>query len=545
MPKANIKLIFLTFLTLTYLWATGCTGPEEKKSQLIEEATSLRAQGKTVAALAILEGLTESYPNDAAILQSIGQIYSEQGDPTMAAFFLEQAYKQSPDDIELLYQTYLAFKAAKQPTGLLLENLAERDPNAMPPEMWIELGQHLKAQNKTQAALDAYLKGVNPDQATPPANTAAAIGQLFIALENMPQAERWLTIAAESDSPDALTALFGLLEIKLRNKDWEGAENSLTRLDKQFPGAVDASEFASARTELADWRKAQAALQAELKQTAQTTEKTASPESVNETTTSETSGKAAIIEDLNAAEAMANLPAIEVETEEKTAIEDTGLLATTPAAKSTEGTFSPEITIQPADPEAALSVSYNEEHIAGPAAFSASSSSSPVSSKSSTQPSPSPKVLSLDELLEQATQAENDRNYSGAISSYWQALGRANQRADIWNLLARAYLIDGQLKNAETTALEAIRLAPEDVNFTLDYLRVAQRSKKPADFLSELETAYDRFPRSAEITLSLARAYERISRNSITARNLYSRFIEIAPAHPLRSEAESALERLR
>mgnify|MGYP002633087545 FL=1 len=420
----------------------------------------------------------------------------------------------------------------------------------MPPEMWIELGQHLQTQNKTQAALDAYLKGVNPDQVTPPANTASAIGQLFIALENMPQAERWLTIAAETDSPDALTALFGLLEIKLRNKNWEGAEETLARLDKQFPGAVDASEWASARTELANWRKAQEALQAELKQAAKTTAKTTSSETASDTATGDGSGKAAVIEDLNAAEAMANLPAIEVETQEKTAIQNTDSFANTSATESSSVTFNPKITIQPADPEATLSVNYNEENIGGPAAFSANSDLDPfnplpASSTSSTLQSPSPEILSLDKLLEQATQAENDRNYSGAISSYWQALGQANQRADIWNSLSRAYLIDGQLKNAETTALEAIRLAPEDVNFTLDYLRVAQRSKKPADFLSELETAYDRFPRSAEITLSLARANERISRNSTTARNLYSRFIEIAPAHPLRGEAESALERLR
>ena len=83
------------------------------------------------------------------------------------------------------------------------------------------------------------------------------------------------------------------------------------------------------------------------------------------------------------------------------------------------------------------------------------------------------------------------------------------------------------------------------MSYTLDDLRVAQRSKKAAEFLSELETAYDRFPRSPEITLSLARAYERISRNTTAARELYSRFIEIAPGHPLSGEAKSALDRLR
>jgi tetratricopeptide (TPR) repeat protein len=105
--------------------------------------------------------------------------------------------------------------------------------------------------------------------------------------------------------------------------------------------------------------------------------------------------------------------------------------------------------------------------------------------------------------------------------------------------------VDGQLNNAETAALEAVRLSPGEVAYTLDYLRVTQRSKNPEDFFSELETAYDRFPASPEITLSLARAHERISQDNVTARNLYLRFIDIAPNHPLIPEARDAVARLR
>ena len=120
-----------------------------------------------------------------------------------------------------------------------------------------------------------------------------------------------------------------------------------------------------------------------------------------------------------------------------------------------------------------------------------------------------------------------------------------NNRPDIWNLLSRAYLIDGQSENAETAALEAIRLEPDEVAYTLDYLRIAQRTKTPDQFLSHLETAYDRFPASPEITLSMARAYERIQQDRPTARRLYQRFIDIAPNHPLVPEARDALTRLR
>ncbi|TVP79561.1 MAG: hypothetical protein EA353_05855, partial [Puniceicoccaceae bacterium] len=151
---------------------------------------------------------------------------------------------------------------------------------------------------------------------------------------------------------------------------------------------------------------------------------------------------------------------------------------------------------------------------------------------------------SIEELLAEAEMAELDRDFRTAIRKYWAAISISNNRAEVWNLLSRAYLIDGQLDNAETAALESVRLAPREVAYTLDYLRVAQRSKTAEAFLSDLETAYDRFPSSPEITLSLARALERIAEDSATARNLYLRFIDIAPNHPLVPEARAAVARL-
>lgn len=531
MPKANIKLIFLITLSLAYLGMTGCSSPEEKKIKQMREAAQLNAEGATPAALAILEALAESFPNDPAILQAIGQIYSEQDDPMMAAFFLQQAYKQSPNDVELLFQTYLAAKKAGQATGELIETLANDAPTSMQPAMWIELGQYLKAQGKSQIALEALLKGVGNNDTTAAANTAASIGQLYLAQNELAPAERWLTIADQADDSNDLSTLSQLLKIKLRNEDWDGADQLLARIDLQLPGELNSNEWPEARKQLSEWRLAQSAIQAEKAQI-QTLAETASK---NETASS----KASIIDDLNAAKALANKPAIEIDSatindESSTAFfNPTGL-----ELQTAQINFNPEIVIQAATPDTTIELSYNEENM--PRRVDTSAPANATLANSLSQP-----IQALDQLLAQATLATQTQNYSLAISSYWQAISIANQRADIWNSLSENYLADGQLKNAETTALEAIRLAPADVNYTLDYLRIVQDYKQSNDFLSELETAYDRFPRSPEITLSLARAYERINRNNISASSLYSRFIEIAPAHPLRNEADRALERLR
>lgn len=588
MLKANFnRALFLT-LSVTLILLAGCGTPEEKKSDQIAEALELSEAGNYSAAIEILETLTAQYPNDLDILTSIGQVYTAEGDHTMAAFFLEQAHLQAPEDTELLFQAYRSVRAADQSAGHLLEKLAEQAPEAMNAELWARLGRNRQLANQIQPALNAYLKSTESEAASP--ETATAIGQLYVKIGNLPQAEAWLERAADNDDPNALTALFGLLEIKLRQQDWPGAEATLAQLDTRFPGAVEASQWDQARRELIRWREAQDAMQAQLAQAeAEAEEKAAEAEEAAEPSESETAdaetdtgdaggetasayesgapeeGKAQVIADMENAEAMADAPAIEMP--------DEGSIAAQGTASGSGIQFNPSIAIEPADPDISFQVEFDQSGEADPTTY-AVETTGPVEPADPTgttalpaplelnesaelsgalgdedmgraagnRPSSSPRTI--EELLADAELAERDRDFKSAIRKYWAAISVSNNRANIWNLLSRAYLIDGQINNAETSALEAVRLAPREVAYTLDYLRVAQRSKNADAFLSDLETAYDRFPASPEITLSLARAHERISRETETARNLYLRFIDIAPNHPLVPEARAAVARL-
>ena len=558
MLKANTKNLISILIPLTALILSGCSDPKELRSNSFNEVAQLRAAGDHTSALSKLETLAQTYPNDPEVLQQIGDIHEALGNTTEAAFYLSAAHSLALEDLELHYKAYLAQEAAHQTEGAheLLEALVQAEPDAITDQLWLRLGALRANAQQTQSALDAYLKGVDPENSTPDAETAAAIGTLFKQLDNLPQAERWLSIAANSDDPNALPALFGLLDIHLRNKNWVEAEAVIAQLDKQFPGAVDASEWASYRAELEGWRAAQAKLQADLakKMTAEAAEKKAAAEAkaaeavtpvesveTADTATSgatETSkGKAQIIADLEHAEAMADTPAVE-------------------ADEATTIAYNPDIAIEPAEP-AFPGVTYDQQDQAAATDYSIGTSDlndaiAPdvviQADTPATEPSSAISTLpprSLDHILADAESATFEHDYKQAIQLYWQALGRANNRADIWNMLSRAYRFDGQTKNAETTALEATRLAPAEIDYTLDYLRVIQRTKKPEDFLAELQTAYDRFPRSPEIALSLARAYERIDGNNSAAIILYERFIELAPNHSLRPEAETALSRLR
>ena len=505
----------------------------------------------------MLEELATQYPDDIVILKSIGLIYKADGDAGMASLFLEQAYLQSPDDTELLFQTYQSLDAAKQPASHLLEKLAERAPEAMTPELWTRLGQARQAANQVQPALDAFLKGVDPDKAKPAPESAAAIGQLFVKVGNLPQAESWLKMAADSDDPNALTALFDLLEINLRQNNWADAEATIAQLDTQFPGAVEASQWQQARQELVRWRESQEEMKATLAK-AQANKKAIETEARAATVEIETSqvvksdedsggsetviteDKAQIIADMEAAEAMADAPAIEIAEEADDLIEDNKSIASDPS-----------ITLDTTGPETTTEVDYSQvatvEETAVEQAPTPIVEAFPTSEAEPTivtLPISSP-PQTVEELMADAETATLDRDFKSAIRKYWTAISIANNRAEVWNLLSRAYLVDGQLNNAETTALEAVRLEPRRVAYTLDYLRVAQRSLAPEDFLAELETAYARFPVSPEITLSIARGHELISQDRSAARNLYLRFIDIAPNHPLIPQAQNAVARLR
>ncbi len=564
MLKANFKSVFFITLITTSIWLLGCSSPEEEKAAQIKDALSLSEKGSNAEALKILEELATQHPDDIEILKSIGQVYSADGDASMASLFLEQAYLKSPNDTGLLFQTYQSLDAANQPAGHLLEKLAEQTPEAMTSQLWTRLGQIRQAANLFQPALDAFLKGVDPDKAKPTPETAAAIGQLFIKVGNLPQAEFWLKMAADNDNPDALTALFGLLKINLRQEDWAGAEATIAQLDTQFPGAVEASQWEQARQELTRWRKSQDEIKAKLAKTqadkkaveaepnavaaeVEATKVLESDENSKGSETAITDSKAQIIADMEAAEAMADAPAIESNEEtDVTLVQDNKAIASDSS-----------ITIEPADPMTTVEVSSDQASAAEESTLGVDADTTiepaptpiveafPTLEAEPTALSPSSRPQTVEELMADAEITTLDRDFKSAIRKYWTAIGIANNRAEVWNLLSRAYLVDGQLNNAETTALEAVRLEPRQVIYTLDYLRVAQRSQAPEDFLAELETAYARFPTSPEITLSIARGHERISQDRPTARNLYLRFIDIAPSHPLIPEAQKAVARLR
>lgn len=523
MLKIKLKRTFLLVLLSSLVLLPGCRSPEEKKADKIKEASTLFEAENYTKALQILEALSSQYPNDVEILRLMGQTYSATGNHSVASFFLEQALLQAPDDSGLLYQTYLSLEAADQPAAHLLEKLTGQLPEAMTPELWIRLAQSRQANGQTRPALDAYLRAVDPEKSKPDPEIATAIAELFIRSENWPKAEFWLEIAGDTRTPEALPALFKLLELKISRTDRAGAETVIDRLDELFPGAVDASPFEKAREKIAEWRRKEEALKAK-KQDLETGQGSGSDDSTHSSEVTDKE-KTSIIRSPEAVESTMDAPAT------KPVDPDDPDLTAADSESKRRIRYNPDIAIEPADPKP----NFDEVAIATPVKNSSESGLTQTADN----------LPTIKSLLADAETDEIERNFKAAIRKYRIAVEIEDNRADIWKLLSRAYLMDGQLKNARTSALEAVRLAPSQVSYTLDYLRIAQRSLNAQSFLRELKIAYEQFPADPTITLSLARAYERISEDKDTAREFYLRFIDLAPSHPLAPEARDAVNRLR
>ena len=495
MPKATQTSTLVSLLIISLAWLIACSNPEATRKRNLLLAVELKENGDYDGALVKLENLRVQAPQDVEVLEQIGQVYLRKDDATMAALFFEQAHEQSPQDIDLLKQTIKTLLTANEAAGHLLEKLDDLDSSALSPELWTQLAHHRMAEKQLQPALEAYLKSIPEKVNLTDSSTAAALGRLFLLLDNPSQAEYWFINATNSENIDALDALFGLLEIKLSNSDWAQAEEVVAQLDERYPGAIDASDWAKARIELQRWKEELATAKANLnkankaqEESLANVEKTlisAERSSAKGLSQANRSIKSDGIADFNTMQKIATQPAIYDETTEEKSIAEEIIVEFTP-------------------------------------------------------PKPN-----FETLISNARNEQFEGDYINSIRFYWQALGQANNNPEIWDELSEVYLLDNQLANAETTALEAIRLSPSKIKYTINYLRTAQRNKPSNQFLAELETAYDRFPKNADIALSLARAYDKIANNSTAAGFMYNRFLEISPSHPLRAEADAALERLR
>lgn len=500
-PLAQI-LIVLSCISI-FLFISACSPKTVSKEDLIERSENFLKNNQPQLALDLLTTQGSAYLDDSDLLFLTAQSHLQLNDPFTASALLLSAVEADPNNSKLLDAYFNALKAAEMDTDALLIQVAELSPGSLNQGEWLRVSQLYETRDNLNAAIQAHFRYLGSEEAqkTTPVTSASILAQYHQRLGETEASVPWLKIVAQSDSIEALPAQLKLLSIELNDKRWAALEKRISMIEARFPGALEGSSFSELPKIVADNLAKRSA-------SSTTGQAEAGGNSVQ-------SNKTGGIQDIDDLEAFANRIA-----EPMTRPSDPASASVLPLAE-----FNPEILIEPADPF--LEVATLDASSSSPASLNA-----PLSE------------AAIETLIEEANRAVLNNELDSATRLYRRILEDNANRPVIWNQLAQIYLANEEYSSAENAALEAIRKAPENIAYTLNYLKIAKKTKSEIRFLSELSSAAKQFPNSPEIALSLARAYDRNSRYKFRAKEYYIKFITLDPNHPQRAEAEAAISRL-
>lgn len=506
MFKPLIQIFTVLYFSIILSFFTACQPSDLSKKALIDQTNTFLEKEDPQSAIELLETHIETYEQDVAILQLLAKSHLQANDPFTATVILLNAYELDSDNADVLDLYFKCLKAANMNPKDILLDLAKVSPASLNQEDWQQVSNLWAEQGNFENALDAYFKHLGRKKAsnTTAPEAALQVGDYYLALEKTKEAKSWLSIAANSDSIEALPAQLKLLSIELQNKDWAALNKRIKLIENQFPNALAASSFSE--------------LPQIVSQKLKEEKQNPGPQLNNLKTISADSDKAGSIQNIEDLEAFANQVA-------RPFLEEAGVSDSTPAE------FNPEIEIEPADP-------YLSDLDTGEIgeAFDPTTITTINQTKLT--------AGQIDALIAEANQYVLNNDLSAAAELYRKVLDNNPNRHEIWDRIAQIYLANEEYSSAESAALQAIRYQPSNIVYTINYLNIAKKTKSEIRFLSELLSASKQFPNSPEITLSLARAYDRNSRYRFKAKDYYIQFITLAPNHPQRSEAESAISRL-
>jgi tetratricopeptide (TPR) repeat protein len=264
-----MRTVWKTFIPLgfiTLLFFSGCGEREVPIEERVSQAESLLDAGQIDGAILILERCLEREPDRVDVLEPLAFAYSGKGDPVMAALTFKRIAELVPSQPEyLLYaaESLVESDDSKGAVACYDEYLSKRPEDRA---VWVTLAQLQASSGRQSEALEAWLAA---EQVESRSSHQIAIGELYMRLGNLAQAQAWFARALDGDSESRDEALLGLLETAVRAKRFAEAEALLIQIDAEYPGRVDQSPLDSVRDQLAEWhhrreaaREAMAALEA-------------------------------------------------------------------------------------------------------------------------------------------------------------------------------------------------------------------------------------------------------------------------------------------
>ncbi|MCC5788855.1 MAG: tetratricopeptide repeat protein [Opitutales bacterium] len=469
------------------------------------------AAGEWVEALSLLEQWSTSFPENQELLEEKAFVLSELGRHEESAEIFLELYQLSPEEPDPLLFAAREMEAAGNPGSaaeLYRLYLKEDTSNAT---LWRITARLEEERGHIIPAIDAFRRSYQIDEND---STALRIGRLYEGQGNRAQADSWYRRAAQEGSASRPEALSRLARLALQAEDWEAAEELMAQIERENPEFWNASGLAETRQEIRSWLEAQEILEQQLQ--IQRQREIALQEAAEEyqaRRAEEEARRLAAEEEARRAEEEARRAAAEEEARAAAAREEAE--AAERAALEEESERIPE-----EDDQAVETTTPEEED-------------------EETPPSNEERAA---ERFEEARTALERNDYSTARERLWKAIAWFDAEPEYWYLLAQAYKGEEAYEDAESTILQARRIAPDNLDYYAHYLLVARETRPLRLYIPELEAARERFPNNPDLMLLLAQAYSRAQLSREDAEYLYRRFLETAdPDHDMRPEVEAFL----
>lgn len=477
-----VRYLGIGFLGLVFFLFAGCAERVPTTEEVVALATERLDAGDFADAVSLLEERNQHYPGDPAVLETLAFAHTLAGDSTAAAFAYLELHEILPEEPEFLLHAARSLHAGEDLRGaadLYRRYLTYEPEDAAVWRAFAEVGEATGYPNE---AITAYTQ---LHRLTPEAPIAARLGRLFHDARNSAQAEFWYSQALQGDPPPS-EALAGLFRMQVEEGRFRDAEQTLAALREHAPESLQDPPLADLQSDLERWR-----VQQEM--------------------------AARLVEDLT-------------EFPPSTLPDDSVADAETESEEDAELTPSPGV-VRVMDKDRAVR-EWEADHVVAEEPAEELDEVPEEPATTPPEPEPSPARPTTPTPLELAQAAREAGDLQTAVTHFRESILENDRHARTWFELSEVYWELGDFAWAEATALEAIRREPDNIRYTLQFLRVAQRTLTPDEFLKELQRAYAQFPENPEVVLAMARGYRNIAGNTRNAAFLYDQFLRMAPNHP-------------
>ncbi|MEQ9825432.1 MAG: tetratricopeptide repeat protein [Puniceicoccaceae bacterium] len=567
----SIPVLFL--MVGIALMLGGCLDAERRLEHAIKEAVVEAQQGNSSSAINRLESLQDAHPDHPEIAEALAIAYEVHGNYLLASNYYQKAARLAADKRHLLKAS-----AKGQIQAGRLEDAAQRLVSYLESfpedgETWLELGRIRHQIQPDERAADALTRGILlTEPGAQQASDFQKLGSLYLRLKDFASADYYLNqaLALSEQQPSVQSqVLVDLAKSSVEQSDWDVADLFLKRIASTFPDMLATAEVQQLQEtvrQILELRQQDTLPSVEVTAAVQEGESEEHASTLQESgeegrehdaenpaeTDLETDGQeqessvshVAPEDSEDSSDLQEPLPTEPVspevadETPEQ-AEQENGLPEPELAALGVESART-DAALPPGEPghaPDAVDVDLNgtpESDVSEPlepgdaAEDVAGLEHQPSLQETELEPYEAPEN-EAELLLIQAQQALAEGNAAAAIRMAWDSVHRRPENPSGWFILSRAYVDFGQNLNAESAALEALRINPKNKKIVLNYLGILQRSRDAQRFHEELLKAYQRFPSDPDFVLALARSYARIQNDPANAAALYRRFFDLAP----------------